>query len=167
MSHFLRLLILALASGFFVSYVPYRVVPFKKWKGGGLIGSLMGVCLILFLPALTLPVLGLVTAVLISCAVSVSHVAEKLMGNHDDPRIIIDEVAGMWIAALGIPHHPMGIVGSFILFRFFDVAKFRWGHSVSRWPGGWGIVADDVAAGIAANIVLRVILALAGVSHGA
>lgn len=83
--------------------------------------------------------------------------------NPDDPsEVVIDEVAGVWVACLALPDAGIGgLVGAFLLFRFFDVWK--------RGPVGWadrhikgalGVMADDIIAGALAAISLTVILQL-------
>lgn len=80
-------------------------------------------------------------------------------GRSDPGPVVIDEIAGQWLAlALLVAAQPrplsIGLVaGSFVLFRLFDIAK-PWPISrLERFPGGWGIVADDLAAGLAAGAV--------------
>jgi phosphatidylglycerophosphatase A len=78
---------------------------------------------------------------------------------HDAHPIVIDEVAGMLIALLGVPHRaasPALLLGSaFLLFRLFDIVKPFPIRQVQRLPGGWGVVTDDLLAGIATNLVLQ------------
>lgn len=81
------------------------------------------------------------------------------MGRKDPGAIVIDEVVGMAVALLGLPLTPATIIGGFILFRLLDIIKpFPVGWLDRRLSGGTGIVADDVAAGIIANLILRVLL---------
>lgn len=94
--------------------------------------------------------------------------AERLFGRKDDGRIVIDEVAGQWIALLPLICTPQiwnsdfssilwGVVTGFVLFRVFDVWKpgaIRWAER--RFTGGWGVMADDLIAGVAAAVVLAV-----------
>ncbi|MBC8346694.1 MAG: phosphatidylglycerophosphatase A [Candidatus Marinimicrobia bacterium] len=73
---------------------------------------------------------------------------------HDPSRIVIDEWVGQWLALSMMPVTvTTGVIG-LIAFRIFDILKpgpVRW---MERLPGGWGIMADDVAAGIMAFFVL-------------
>lgn len=150
-----RWTVLFLATVGFVGWAPYRLVPFRKFKGGGLLGTAAGWGLLWVLPAG--PGFVLLTLGMIVLAVVVSDKAEPLL-THDDPRIVIDEVAGVWVAALGLARDPIPLVTAFIAFRIFDVWKGPWGRAAARLPGGWGIVADDVAAGIIANVLTRLLL---------
>lgn len=144
---------LAAASVGFVGWIPYRVVPHRKWKGSGLLGTLVGWAVIWFLPTGAGAYGGACLGMTLF-AVWVSHRAEKLL-DHDDPRIVIDEVAGVWIACAGLPRTLGPMLLGFVFFRLFDVWKGPWGRSSARLPGGWGIVADDVAAALMAMLVLR------------
>lgn len=161
-------LIVMLASCFFLSYVPAKLIGFikksikgqtlseRRWTGAGLIGSLFGAGLFLLIPPMgLLPWIWiLVGGILIS--VFVSHQAEKALNSHDDSRIVIDEWIGVWVAFFGLaPEIGAPLVTAFILFRFFDVIKGPWGHALQKLPGGWGVTMDDVGAGLLANLVTR------------
>ena len=73
----------------------------------------------------------------------------KASGNKDDSSIVIDEVAGLWIAAIPASTTPELWVVAFLLFRIFDIYK-PWPASFfdKRGKGGWDIMLDDVIAGI-------------------
>ncbi len=76
--------------------------------------------------------------------------AEKAMGEHDHGAIVIDEFAGMFLAALTVPAGMAlyGTFSTFVLFRFFDILKpFPVGFADKRVAGGFGIMLDDVLAG--------------------
>jgi phosphatidylglycerophosphatase A len=132
-----------------VGFLPYRIVPFVKYKGGGLLGSLVGWAL-----AWRCPVNIWTVTALTALAILVSHRAEKAL-THDDPRIVIDETAGIWVAVAGLPRQMGPMLGALLLFRFFDVVKGPWGRAAARLPGGWGVVADDILAGLIANVLVR------------
>lgn len=76
----------------------------------------------------------------------------------DSYRVVIDEVAGMFISVLFVPvqWHWLGI--GFVLFRFFDIAKPLYIRRLEALKGGWGVMFDDVLAGIYANVVLQLII---------
>lgn len=76
----------------------------------------------------------------------------------DSYRVVIDEVAGMWITVLFIPQTLPLLITGFILFRFFDIVKPLYIRRMEAFKGGWGVMLDDVLAGIYANIVLQVIV---------
>lgn len=78
----------------------------------------------------------------------------------DPKQATMDEAAGMAVTLLGVaPTWPALAVG-FVLFRIFDVIKLWPARRLESLPGGWGIMADDLAAGVHARVVLAVLLAL-------
>lgn len=80
---------------------------------------------------------------------------------HPDPSIVvIDEIVGVWIALYGMPLTVTAYVLAFLAFRVFDVLKPEPARWVERLPGGWGIMLDDVAAGLYANLSVRILLML-------
>jgi phosphatidylglycerophosphatase A len=140
---------IALATGFGLGRLP--VAP-ATWASAA-------VALILIPEAARSPiVLGVALLLVLPLAVWSSGEAEKELG-HDAHPIVIDEVAGMLVAVLGVPHAASSplllLVAAFFLFRFFDIVKPYPIRQIQILPGGWGIVADDVLAGVATNLVLR------------
>ena len=76
--------------------------------------------------------------------------------NIKDPSVIvIDEVSGMWISLLLLPKSLVVYVIAFILFRILDIAKPLWINSVQNFPGGIGIMADDILAGLITCLLLH------------
>ena len=80
--------------------------------------------------------------------------SEKL-GTHDAGEIVVDEVVGLWIALAVAPYSLAGWVAAFLFFRFFDILK-PWpiNRLDARVTGGWGIMLDDVVAGLFAATCL-------------
>lgn len=164
--------IIFLATGLYLSFIPtlflktlreeeiHSVLTEKKWTGAGLIGTLAGATAYLLTPpALAQSVVFLF--LYIGFAIVVSDRAEKILGSHDDSRIVIDEWVGVWIALWGLgPAITVWFILAVLLFRFFDVMKGPWGHALQKLPGGWGVVMDDVCAGILANLFTRLALRL-------
>lgn len=78
---------------------------------------------------------------------------------HPDPSVVvIDEIVGMWIALLFLPSEFPTILVAFTTFRIFDIVKPEPARRLERIPHGWGIMLDDVAAGVYANIATRIIV---------
>ncbi|RDC55846.1 phosphatidylglycerophosphatase A [Pedobacter chinensis] len=84
----------------------------------------------------------------------------ELVWGKDHQRVVIDEVAGMGIALLLVPLKWEFYLIAFILFRFFDIAKPLYIRRFEALPGGWGVMADDVLAGIYANFSIQAIVLL-------
>ena len=75
-------------------------------------------------------------------------IVERESGGHDPQFIVIDEVAGQWIALLFSPADWRHGLIALVLFRLFDIVKPFPVRRLERLPAGWGIVFDDVAAGL-------------------
>lgn len=106
-------------------------------------------------PALiyALPLIALVTAL----GIWSGNKVEPLWGK-DHGRVVIDEVAGLFISLLFVPATFPCVIAGFILFRFFDIAKPLFIRKLEALPGGWGVMADDLLAGVYANLVLHILI---------
>lgn len=107
-----------------------------------------------------------VTIALIAVAVFTSGRAEERYGR-DGRSIVVDEVAGMFVSLCFVPAQGFRssatvIVGAFVLFRVFDIVKPFPAKSLQELRGGWGVVMDDVAAGVYANVCMRIALLVTG-----
>jgi phosphatidylglycerophosphatase A len=126
----------------------------------GTAGSLVG--LLLFLPLAGRAFwiqLAAVVAVTILGVLAGGRLATTL-GAKDPGVVVVDEVAGQWITFLALPMTPVTAVAGFLLFRVMDILKPWPARALERLPGGLGIMADDVAAGIYAHLLLRLGLAV-------
>jgi phosphatidylglycerophosphatase A len=85
-----------------------------------------------------------------------ASVTERHLGVTDPGVVVIDEVVGMLLTLAFMPLGWAGVLTGFVLFRLFDIIKPYPCARVERLPAGWGIMADDVLAGVYANIVLRI-----------
>ncbi len=74
----------------------------------------------------------------------------------DDGRIIIDEFLGYFISILFLPHTLTIIISAFFVFRLFDIIKPPPVNHLQYLPHGWGVIADDLFAGVYTNIVLQI-----------
>lgn len=88
---------------------------------------------------------------------------QRLSGEHDASEIVIDEVCGQWIALSLVALTPIVVLAGFILFRVFDVLK-PWPISLAdrKIGGGFGVMFDDVLAGVAAALCLFTLSMLMG-----
>jgi phosphatidylglycerophosphatase A len=124
----------------------------------GTAGSAVG--LLLFWPMRGLSPLALALAIALVSAAGVaaaSRVARRA-GQEDPGRVVVDEVAGMWVTLWLLPATPLLAALGFVAFRVMDVWKPWPARDLERLPGGWGIMADDLMAGVYANLLLRVLL---------
>jgi len=133
----------------------------------GTAGSAVGVALFLLVFAVfPLPLFLLSVAALIALGVWAADAMQRATGTKDDPRIVIDEVAGQLLAlaplvALGRPKNFFLVVTGFVLFRVFDVWKPGPVRRLEAWPGGAGVVMDDVLAGVFAGLGLAALALVA------
>ena len=120
----------------------------------GTFGTLAGVPICLF--CLPLPWFWRLPVVLALTALSiyVSGRAEEIYQKKDDQRIVIDEIIGLQVTMLPAPITALHLFAGFILFRAFDIFKPFPLKNLQNLPGGWGIVMDDVGAGIYAGALL-------------
>lgn len=99
----------------------------------------------------------LITILLTLQGVRSADVVEEIWGK-DHQRVVIDEVAGMCITLLCVPVRWEYILLGLILFRFFDILKPLYIRKMEDLPGGLGVMADDVLAGVYANVILQLII---------
>ena len=127
-------------------------------KGGGTIAAAI-TCLVLWLmrAAVNNTMMLTVTAVVIIIGIWSSSVVEKDWGK-DSSKVVIDEVAGMCVSLLFVPLTIQWIVIALVLFGFFDIVKPLYIRKAEALPVGWGVMTDDILAGIYSNIVLQVVL---------
>ncbi len=87
-------------------------------------------------------------AISVVLGIPAATITARESGIHDPGFVVIDEVAGQWIALLGSPADWRHALIAFILFRLFDIAKPFPVRRLERLPDGWGIVVDDLGAGL-------------------
>ncbi len=100
-------------------------------------------------------VYGLAVAFFSVAGVLASNVAEKHFAKKDPSAVVVDEIAGMLLSLFLIPVSWIGLLVGFLLFRLFDIIKPFPCRRAEGLHGGLGIMADDLIAGVYANIVLR------------
>jgi len=100
--------------------------------------------------------LALCAAALLAAAIGVwaSDVYMRQTGKSDPSECVIDEVAGQWFACAFAPLSLPGFALAFVLFRLFDITKPWPASAAERLPGGLGVVADDVVAGLFAGLIV-------------
>ena len=100
----------------------------------------------------------IITLLITALGVWAGNKVEPLWGK-DHQRVVIDEVAGMCFSLLFLPVNVTYVLCALILFRFFDIKKPLFIKEMEHFKGGWGIMADDVLAGIYTNILLQAVVA--------
>jgi len=135
------------ASVLFLGYAPVA---------SGTVGSLPAIAVALWLKHKPGHLLAL-AAVIFLLGIVASRRSQKLFKHDDPPEVVIDEFVGMLLAFLWLPMTANCIVAVFILFRLFDIVKPFPARQCERIGGGLGIMADDVVAGIYANLAFRLL----------
>jgi phosphatidylglycerophosphatase A len=136
----------ALATGFGAGFSP--IAP-------GTAGTVVG--LVLFWPMARWPFvyqLAATTALFVLGVPAATHVARRV-ARKDPGLVVVDEMIGMWISLLLLPWTPAVIVASFFAFRAMDILKPPPARQFERFREGWGIVMDDVMAGVYANLIVQ------------
>lgn len=129
-------------------------------KAPGTFGTLAAVPLYLLMAQLPLSWYLAVTLVCVLAGIYICDKAAKDMGVHDHGAIVWDEVAGLLITMIAAPAGVLWLVVGFVLFRLFDIIKpwpIRWLDA--KVEGGFGIMIDDVLAGIFALIGVQALAA--------
>lgn len=85
-----------------------------------------------------------------------ASVVERQWGK-DSNRVVVDELLGMCVGLFLLPLSWPYIVASFLLFRFFDIVKPLYIRKAESLPSGWGVMTDDLLAGICTNLLLQVV----------
>jgi phosphatidylglycerophosphatase A len=122
----------------------------------GTAGTLVAIPLAMLLPAGFFAQAVAIAAVTVLAIWSAGVTAERL-GLKDPGQIVVDEIAGYLVTVAFLPATWRTLAAAFVLFRLFDIAKpppCRWAETL---PGGLGIVADDLMAGVYANLVIRIL----------
>lgn len=158
-----------IATGFYSGYVPWA---------SGTFGSLVG-ALIYFLPGIDNPFVlypltaaGFVLGAFASWEVAefeghkltrTAEIAKAAFqkGEHATPDpsiVVIDEIVGMFVSLAFVEKSLAAVFIAFVAFRFFDIVKPFPARQCERFPNGWGIMLDDVVAGVYANITTHLLL---------
>ena len=124
----------------------------------GTMGTLVGVVICLLCLPLRWPMRLLIVIALSALSIYVAGRAEKIYQKKDDQRIVIDEIIGFQITMLPVAITVLHLCVGFVLFRVFDISKPFPINNLQRLPGGWGVVIDDVAAGIYAGAMMLLLI---------
>lgn len=101
----------------------------------------------------------LIALAALSCAAYfvICRALPNFAGATDPSQIIIDEVIGTLVTFVGFRYHPLVWICGFLLFRLFDIFKPCGIRKLEKIPGGFGILIDDVVAGLWAHSILRLL----------
>ena len=137
-----------IATGFGIGYIG---------KGSGTIAAL-ACCGVWYVTGGGNPLVAtLITVAITGIGIWSATNVEKYWGVHSS-RVVIDEIAGMCISLLFLPFTFPVLCAAFVLFRFFDIVKPLYIRRTEALPGGWGVMTDDVLAGLYTNIILQLMV---------
>jgi len=139
--------VLFFATGFFSGYSPWAP---------GTAGSLVGVLVFCFIH--DSPYYLPITLAVILVGIPIAGRAERILGQKDAKQIVIDEVAGQLVALYLAPLALLPVACGFLLFRLFDIWKPGPVGRLEKLPGGYGVMMDDVGAGIFALVFCQIII---------
>jgi phosphatidylglycerophosphatase A len=130
----------------------------------GTLGTLVGVPIAYFTSDVFWPWRVLLWVAIFVLGIWAAAVFDELMGSADNQSIVIDEVVGFGISAWTAGRNPITLIVAFLVFRFFDIFKFppvrqvdRWSKKQTRALGGFGVIADDVLAGLQTLAVVMIL----------
>lgn len=150
----MRALVIFLASAGYVGYIPVA---------SGTFGSLVGFPLFWWFDALRVTSVGAYLALYMAGVAAACWIAGKAEGylqEHDSHKIVIDEVVGYLAATLFLQPTWAHTLLAFVIFRVLDVIKpFPAGYIDAHFPGGYGVVLDDVVSGIYSNVAMQMLIA--------
>ena len=120
-------------------------------------GSAAAVLLAAILAMLSPWLLEIATLLVCLLGVLAAGRYQTVTSRHDAPEVVIDEVAGQWITLLAVPLDWRWYLLAFLLFRLFDIVKPGPVRMAENLPGGIGVMADDIVAGVLAAACLLLI----------
>ena len=125
-------------------------------RAPGTAGTLLAIPLYLLVAHWSLPLYSLFIIVTALLGIWFCEAASRELGVHDHPGIVWDEFVGYWITMWALPNNWIWVVAGFVVFRILDIAK-PWPISVldKKVKGGFGIMIDDIVAGILACAALH------------
>lgn len=138
-----------IATFFYVGLIP--IAP-------GTFGTLAAIPLFWLISGFPIYLYFLITIVLTLIFIWASTVTEEIYNERDPGKIVADEVSGYLVTMILVPPTAVNMALGFILFRLFDILKPPPVRKFEKLPRGWGVVIDDVAAGVYACVCMHLIL---------
>lgn len=133
-----RKVVMFLSTGGFAGHIPLLA---------GTLGSVEGVLISLILN-FHLWLKAMVFIILLISGIYLAGITEKTSGIKDERKIVIDEVIGAMAATFFLPPGIWPWIVSLVIYRLFDWTKPFPIRRIEKWPGGFGVVGDDVLAGL-------------------
>jgi len=131
-------------------------LPLAPGTWGAAVGTLV-ICLLHSSGHLSNELLGILIVFFTLISIPMIKALEEEWGE-DPSKVVIDETVGLWISMLFIPINTYTLILAFILFRFFDILKPLGIRKLDQLKNSWGVMLDDILAGVYANMVLQLIV---------
>jgi phosphatidylglycerophosphatase A len=151
----MRRLVIVLASAGYIGYIPVA---------SGSFGTLVGIPLFFGFDKLragSVPLYLLTFVGAVAAACWIAGQTEQYLQEHDSHKIVIDEVVGYLAATMFLAPTWSHTLAAFVIFRILDVIKpYPANYIDKNFPGGFGVVLDDVVSGFYSNLALRVLIAV-------
>ena len=130
----------------------------------GTLGTLVGVAIYsIFIKFFPQPLsYTIMLIVFIGGGVWISGRCNQYLEGNDNSSIVVDEVVGFLVTMFLLPFSPRFLLLGFFLFRIFDISKPFKIDRIEKIPGGWGVMADDITAGILANLIIQALRSMLG-----
>ncbi len=141
-------LIKLIGTFFYAGYLPVMPGTFASAIGAGILLLIRGNVIVYACTLLACVCAGF----------AAGGAAEKLLKKKDSQFIVIDEVSGMLLSVLFLPHTLAFIAAAFILFRVLDIIKPYPARVIERLRGSLGVMGDDLLVALYTNIILQVVL---------
>ena len=127
-------------------------------KAPGTVGTIVAVPIVSLMHIFTIPVYVILTILAAAGGVYICNKASEALGEHDHQAIVWDEFVGFMVACIALPVGLGWLFGAFVLFRLLDIFK-PWPISWidKKVKGGWGIMLDDIVAGLITCAVIQLI----------
>lgn len=134
--------------------------PLGYLPGSGTVASVVTLLLVYIIAIAHFSLFVQSMLVLLLCGVSLMLIDKALSvcTSRDPSEIVLDEVMGMLVTFIGIPVTPVAMGIGFILFRLFDITKWCGLRRLQLLPGAWGVLIDDLAAGLISNLLLQTVM---------
>lgn len=142
----------------FLTFFYSGLSPIAPGTAGSLAAALLGYGILQYFPTDTLFLLAILISLI---AIQEINKYEATSGTHDDKSIVIDEVAGLWIAFAFTSGSLFELVSAFVFFRIYDIYKPSLIGKIDReYQGGIGVMGDDILAGFLAGISTLIVYQL-------
>lgn len=142
----------------FLTFFYSGLCPIAPGTAGSALAGLVGYIILLYFPPDTLFLLAILISLI---AIKEINKYEQKTNTHDDKSIVIDEVAGLWIAFAFTQGTLLELFIAFVFFRIYDIYKPSLIGKIDReYQGGIGVMGDDILAGFLAGISTLIIYSL-------